>query len=471
MSQPSVDELDGSQWCAVDAVCCRFEAAWENDQQPHLSDYLGDIANPVRTVLFRELLLIELDHRRARGEPIRRDDYEHHWSEFAHLIRAVFAEVGLSGNKGKLMKCPQCGSENAAIRDSCAKCGQALTEGTLAGPAVLQCPKCGRVMPVGAKFCGFDRTPLYPSATPVPAASPPPTPKSTPPAERPDVKVAPAAVAKSSAPLPATRMMTEERIEVGASVRDERREATAELLSPHASLREMVLISGGEVMLGSPEGVGNEDEQPQHKVKLSAYYIDRCAVSNVEYERFDPTHKTRRTDVADGDNDPVVMVSHQDALNYCRWRSTQEGVSPDAYTLPSEAQWERAARGGYPDRLYPWGDVIRPELCNSQETGRGRTLPVNQSHPNGFLLFHMGSNIREWCWDYYSRIYYSQKLFPWVDPRGPGPQILDVFRVVRGASFLESAANFGRCAARGFADSRGKQTDIGFRCVRAVTVR
>ena len=228
----------------------------------------------------------------------------------------------------------------------------------------------------------------------------------------------------------------------------------------------MVLIPAGEFLMGSPDGAGQDDERPQHKVKLSAYYIDRHAVSNAEYERFDSAHKRHRPKDADADDDPVVMVTYDDCLNYCRWRATQEKAPPDSYRLPTEAQWERAARGGFPDRLYAWGDAIHLDLCNTLETGRRRAVGVGLGIPNGFLLFHMGSNVREWCFDFYAANYYAQKVPQWIDPQGPAPNPMEKFRVVRGASFIESAATLGRCAARGFAAPRSRQSDIGFRCVR-----
>src|SRR5437763_1230335 len=81
-------------------------------------------------------------------------------------------------------------------------------------------------------------------------------------------------------------------------------------------------------------------------------------------------------DRAGGDDDPVVMVTYDDCVSYCRWRAAQEKVSADTYRLPTEAQWERAARGGYPDRAYSWGDSIHVDLCNTLEVGRRRTVGV-----------------------------------------------------------------------------------------------
>jgi formylglycine-generating enzyme required for sulfatase activity len=248
----------------------------------------------------------------------------------------------------------------------------------------------------------------------------------------------------------------------------ERREAEAELRSPDNSLREMVLIPAGWFSMGSPGGVGKEDEHPQHQVQLSAYFMDRCAVSNEEYEKFDPNHRRMRVEESLHDEDPVIFVSYQECLDYCRWRAEQEGVPPGTYTLPSEAQWERAARGGYPDRVYPWGDTIDTEKCNTLEAGRNRTLPVAEGFANGFQLYHMGSNVREWCLDFYSETYYDRLEARGPDPRGPAATLVVRMRVVRGACYQDAAIELSRCAARNYAHPKSGTSDIGFRCVRMV---
>jgi formylglycine-generating enzyme required for sulfatase activity len=228
----------------------------------------------------------------------------------------------------------------------------------------------------------------------------------------------------------------------------------------------MVLIPAGWCAIGSPAGVGNDDEHPRHQVETDSYYIDRCAVSNIEYERFDPGHRRLRPEVAEGDDDPVVFVSYRDCLRYCRWRAAQERVPSNTYSLPTEAQWERASRGGFRDRIYSWGNEILTEACNTAEAGRQRTVPVDKGAPNGFGLFHMGSNIREWCRDYYSEGYYSSLQATGPNPTGPQPSLLINMVVVRGASFQDTASELGRCAARNFAHPNNSSSDTGFRCVR-----
>ncbi len=233
-----------------------------------------------------------------------------------------------------------------------------------------------------------------------------------------------------------------------------------------ASFRPMVTIPAGRYLIGSPAPVGNPDEHPQHHVQLSAFSIDVCAVSNEEYERFDPGHRRLRSEVADGDRDPVVFVSHEDCVRYCRWRSEQEGLPPDTYSLPTEAQWETAARGGRTDLIHPWGNEVSADCCNTVETGRGRTVPVDEGRGNGYRLIHIGSNVRQWCHDFYLPTYYSSPDATRPDPTGPRDIHLVKMRVVRGASFQDKAAELGRCAARNYAHPGSSCNDIGFRCVR-----
>jgi formylglycine-generating enzyme required for sulfatase activity len=161
-----------------------------------------------------------------------------------------------------------------------------------------------------------------------------------------------------------------------------------------------------------------------------------------------------------------VFVTYGNGVRYCRWRSAQEGVAPDAYSLPTEAQWETAARGGKSELAYPWGAGVSAAVCNTLESGRGHTLPVHEGTGNGFGLVHIGSNIREWCRDFYSPSFY--RLPDASRPNAEARNDTDLLnmRVVRGASFQDKAAELGRCAARNYAHPSGSCNDIGFRCVR-----
>lgn len=238
------------------------------------------------------------------------------------------------------------------------------------------------------------------------------------------------------------------------------------LSGPPGSLRGMVLIPGCSFLMGAVGDVFKDDEVPRHSVRLSSFYIDRCAVTNIEFERFSPNHARHRPSQADKANDPVVFVTHADCLAYCRWRSQQEGLPDDAYSLPTEAQWECAARGGLPDTIYPWGNELRAERYNTRETGLLRTRSVNEGFPNGFQLLWMGSNVREWCLDWYQADYYRKVPDGVLDPPGPDPTLIVNLTVVRGASYQDPAYELARCSARNFAHRDNSANDMGFRCVR-----
>jgi sulfatase modifying factor 1 len=382
------------------------------------------------------------------------------------------------------MQCDACGFDNPEGMAFCGKCGVKLElpkkpppeEATVDEVPEVKCPKCGSTMPATARFCGvcgldFKRPsepPSQPAAEESPSQPAAEESSSQPAAEESPSQPAaePSADRSSPSQVAGALNSTEDYSQVAQATVEERREAEAELTSPEGALREMVLIPAGWFAMGAHANQGNPDEHPRHQVELSAYYVDRSSVSNAEYEKFDPRHRRLRPEVADGDHDPVVFVTYQEVLGYCRWRAQQEGVLPNTYTLPTEAQWERAARGGYPDRVYPWGNEIVPEACNCRETARQRTVPVDEGVPNGFGLFHMGSNVREWCLDYYSENYYETREASGPDPRGPHPSMMVNMNVVRGASFQDLAKELGRCAARNYAHPKSASSDIGFRCVR-----
>ncbi len=207
-------------------------------------------------------------------------------------------------------------------------------------------------------------------------------------------------------------------------------------------------------------------EQPQRRVYLSAYRIARYPVTNREYQAFvqdegykPPSHW--EGDVAPDEiaDHPVTHVAHGDALAYCAWLAERTGKP---YTLPTEAQWEKAARGDRDARLYPWGDVFDARRCNTAESGPGGTTPVGQYSPDGdspYGCADMAGNVWEWCLDWYAEDYYRRA--PNRNP--PGPSRGD-FHVVRGGSWIYDQ-RYARCACRcrGIPGSWG--IDIGYRPV------
>lgn len=239
-----------------------------------------------------------------------------------------------------------------------------------------------------------------------------------------------------------------------------------------ATSSEMALIPAGSFEMGSDKGRPNET--PVHQVSLEAFYIDKYETTNAEYREFvlaNPRWRKSTAKVRDYlghwtgnefpagmDRYPVTYVTHEAAQAYCEWRGKR---------LPTEAEWERAARGGQLGQLYPWGNQVDPDAANydSRDVRKGgrqnmqRYLkPVDHFPPNGYTLYNMGGNAAEWCADrylpHYSRQVVNQQTLP---AKGPF--------VVRGGSWFDSVFDL-RCTARVYALS-GAYYHVGFRCAKS----
>jgi formylglycine-generating enzyme required for sulfatase activity len=242
--------------------------------------------------------------------------------------------------------------------------------------------------------------------------------------------------------------------------------------------KEMPSIPGGTFQMGSDRG--DADEQPVHSVTVRAFQMDKYEVTNQEYRRFDPTHHSgeyRRHNLNGGEQ-PVVLVSWWDAVRYCNWRSRQEGLeecydedtgecdfSRNGYRLPTEAEWEFAARGGYEGTWYPWGDKISRDDANYDGVGEAdrwyATAPAGCFPANGYGLHDIAGNVYEWCHDWYHEEYYARS--PESDPVGPGT---GTYRVLRGGSWSDYPS-YLRCANRSYGDPAVRYAILGFRCVRS----
>jgi formylglycine-generating enzyme required for sulfatase activity len=227
---------------------------------------------------------------------------------------------------------------------------------------------------------------------------------------------------------------------------------------------EMVYVPAGKFWMGC-EDSNRDDEKPCHEVYLSAFWIDRTPVTNQEYRRFvqatgyvKPNHWT--IFIPEGKEDhPVVHVRWQDAQAYCRWRGEQAGVK---IRLPTEAEWEKAARGT-DGRRYPWGNKFDTEKCNSKERGGDDTTPVCHYSPDGdspYGLVDAAGNVWEWCSDWYSAdTYRLQGTGLALNPTGPDS---GQYRVVRGGSWYNSP-DAVRCAYRLSFSSDSGSSIRGFR--------
>jgi formylglycine-generating enzyme required for sulfatase activity len=231
-----------------------------------------------------------------------------------------------------------------------------------------------------------------------------------------------------------------------------------------AALIETVFIPGGVFMMGND--AGKSDEKPRHQVRLDGFHMGRAEITNREYLAFlEDTGHPRPRDPAFTKNYlmaypslPVVNVSYYDAIAFCRWASRKLGVT---VRLPTEAEWEYAARGRNPDSIFPWG-VDDPKYRTRYRDNAPRDLPTvpRETFPaNDFGLFNMNGNVSEWVSDFYSRDYYS--VSPVKNPGGPDS---GTKRVIRSGNWAEDQTQLAtpRRASR---DPKDRSDQIGFRIV------
>lgn len=277
---------------------------------------------------------------------------------------------------------------------------------------------------------------------------------------------------------------------------------------------EQVVLSGGSFAMGNSNGDENaaDGETPVHQVELAPFSIDATSVTNADFARFAEATGYRteaetfgysavfhlalaaepddvmgpasgtpwwvgvrhadwrhpggsRSDLDGLDDHPVVHVSWHDAVAYSKWAGRR---------LPTEAEWEYAARGGLEGARYPWGnDLIDGEWrcniwqgefprTNTEEDGYLTTAPVRTFQPNAYGLWQMVGNVWEWCGDWFGPRYY--KFSPAENPPGPS---LGAARVMRGGSYLchDSYCNRYRNAARSSNTPESSMGNAGFRTV------
>jgi formylglycine-generating enzyme required for sulfatase activity len=288
----------------------------------------------------------------------------------------------------------------------------------------------------------------------------------------------------------------------------------------------MALVEEGPFQMGDQSGDGYENERPAHTVQQSAFYIDKYEVSSAQWHDVRNWALTNGyTDLSTGTaaiavyNHPVVQITWFDAVKWCNARSEKEGLVPVYYTyrymepyavyrnnnvnpgagyvnwlasgyrLPTESEWEKAARGGLYGHHYPWQshnghwyDTFNPwqaNYYNSDDPFTNSTTPVGYYNGaqqgygssilpvhvcdmvNGFGLYDMAGNASEWCWDWYYDRYYDAT--PYENPRGPAA---GTYRMYRGGSWYDSVFEL-RCSFRTPFYLPNERSDVvGFRCVR-----
>ncbi len=254
---------------------------------------------------------------------------------------------------------------------------------------------------------------------------------------------------------------------------------------------QFVLIPEGEFIIGSSHASdkgATDDEMPQHELSVTDFYIMRYPVTNAQYYQFMQATGHRPPLVwgegifpAEKADHPVVGVSFLDAVAFCRWARDLTGL---AIRLPSEPEWEKAARGT-DGRLFPWGNQWEDGRANTAKSKLGITSPVGQFSPAGdspYGVAEMAGNVQQWTSSLYGTYPYdpsdgreelvnnlnSPALFPRFSETGATMVVSSMEAgsgktVIRGGSWQEGRFK-SRCAYRGWAAPMHRSDDTGFRC-------
>jgi sulfatase modifying factor 1 len=209
--------------------------------------------------------------------------------------------------------------------------------------------------------------------------------------------------------------------------------------------------------MGSEDGQDNE--RPVHRVRVDGFRLGESQVTNAEYARFVLATGADSPPLVGDPNfsdpqQPVVAVSWFEAARYCGWLSAERRAH---YRLPTEAEWERAARGGVEGKLFPWGDALPESLPDYERRWKNGPETVGASDPNGFGLRDMCANVHEWCSDWFGADYYGSS-----PERNPGGPETGERRASRGGSWRHHI-KVTRCAARSSIPPQFKYADYGFR--------
>ncbi len=246
---------------------------------------------------------------------------------------------------------------------------------------------------------------------------------------------------------------------------------------------DMVIIPAGEFLMGSNDADANNSEKPVHPAYVDAFFIDKHLVTNAQYKAFlDASPQWQKDNILmdyhngnylktwngnnypkDKANHPVVYVSWYAAMAYTQWVEKR---------LPTEAEWEKAARGGLTGKKYPWGDQIDMTKANYGKN-IGQITPIGEYPPNDYGLYDIVGNVWEWCVDEHILDFYGNS--PQRNPVAGGDinyvlnnfTTLKTYRVLRGGSWM-SIPRYVRVAPRFRFSPAHSIHNVGFRCVRDV---
>jgi formylglycine-generating enzyme required for sulfatase activity len=258
------------------------------------------------------------------------------------------------------------------------------------------------------------------------------------------------------------------------------------------SLLKVARIAAGEFMMGAEDG--DEDERPVHRTYIDDFAIGICPVTNAEYAQFiretghsspairalplmvSGAHESNFRSVAAAyfwnngtppegrDRHPVTLVGFDDAIAYCAWLAGETG---QPVRLPTEAEWERAARGGLEGRRFPWGDTLDAAhahfLRDASAKAACGTAPVGSYPPNAFEMHDVAGNVWEWVSDWYAPNYYERAQY--INPQGPDSGVM---RIVRGGAWVNADGRYLRCAYRHKVPPDSYAYSIGFRVAYSI---
>ena len=258
------------------------------------------------------------------------------------------------------------------------------------------------------------------------------------------------------------------------------------------TLPPVVRIAAGEFVMGDEDG--EADERPPHRAYVDEFAIGSYPVTNLDYAQFVretgyPSPGVRRLPLIvsgsleaefrtlaapyawnnvtppDGrDRHPVTLVGFEDAVAYCGWLAGRVGKP---VRLPTEAEWERAARGGVDGRRFPWGSTLDATRAHFLPDGSAKatcgTAAVGSYPPNAFQLHDMAGNVWEWVSDWYASNYYERAQYQ----NPPGPES-GVMRIVRGGAWVNADGRYLRCAYRHKVPPDSYSYSIGFRIAYSV---
>ena len=262
--------------------------------------------------------------------------------------------------------------------------------------------------------------------------------------------------------LPKTIHVAEVKMNVEDNVEDKEGEKTIQVILTDFREPEVVCIPAGEFDMGSSK---YESEEPIHRVSVEAFFIGRYPITNEEFQVFVSDVKFKSPYHFDGyshknmsEKHPVIWISWEDALAYCKWLREKTGKS---YRLPTEAEWEKAAgweTHSSRKRQYPWGNEWNRDYCNSVESNNGTTTPVGFYSPDGdssFGVSDLAGNVWEWCSTQY-------RFYPYK--KDDGRESLEGYyeRVLRGGAFSEQN-RLVRCTSRRRWIPDGREYNFGFR--------